>query len=192
MIMSVNASADNFFFSTNRLRIISFLAKFCDAEFHEREIARRIGVSFGSANRFLNELHAAGVLARHQKGKMLFYSFNPQDPALRQLKILLNIELLRPLVGKLREISSRIVLYGSCARGEDTSKSDVDLYLVTDQADKAARIIRAFRFARGFDPIKIEPVIHSPLEARRSRRADPKLRSLLKPGIVLWESAALT
>ncbi len=188
--MSVNAFAHDFFFSTNRLRIISLLAKFYDTEFHEREIARKIGVSYGSANKILNELHTAGVLVRHQKGKMLFYSFNPHDPALTQLKILLNIELLRPLVARMKELSSRIVLYGSCARGEDISQSDVDLYVITEHTEKAARIIRAFRFARGFEHIEIEPVILSPLEMLKSEKNDPEFQSLVREGIVLWDSAA--
>lgn len=190
MIMSVKKSPLSFFFSTNRLKVISFLAKFHDAEFHERDIARRTGVSYGSANKILNELHAAGVLLRHQKGKMLFYKFNPHDPALRHLKKTLNIELLRPLVATLKETCSRIVLYGSCARGDDTASSDVDLYIITESADKVSRVIRTFRFGRGFDDIEIEPVILSPLDMLKSEKTDPEFLSLVREGIVLWDSSA--
>ncbi len=41
--------------STVPQRVLSFLAKFCDQEFYERQIAQRTGIAYGSANRGLND-----------------------------------------------------------------------------------------------------------------------------------------
>ena len=50
--------------TTSNQKVLSLLAKFSDQEFYEREVARRLGVSSGSANRALNELFSSGVVTR--------------------------------------------------------------------------------------------------------------------------------
>jgi predicted nucleotidyltransferase len=176
----------NYFSSTNQLRVLSYLAKFSDREFHEREIARKTGISYGSANRVLNELFRDGMLVRRQAGKMLFYSFNLRDPLARTLKIFVSVSILRPLIKKLRESASEIVLYGSCARGEDTSASDIDLFIVSGDKQKCLEILESFALGRGFEEIVIEPAIRSPLDMIRSEKTEREFLSLVKEGIVLW------
>ena len=177
----------NYFSSTNQLRVLSHLAKFSDREFHEREIARRTGISYGSANRVLNELFRDGMVVRHQAGKMLFYSFNLKDPLARTLKIFVSVSILRPLIKKLRESASEIALYGSCARGEDTSASDIDLFIVSEDKQKCLEIIENFALGNGFERIVIEPAIRSPLDMIKSEKTEKEFLSLVREGIVLWD-----
>ncbi len=177
----------DYFYSTNKLKVLSYLAKFSDREFHERDIARRTGISFGSANRVLNELFRDGMVVRRQAGKMLFYSFNLKDPLARTLKIFVSVSMLRPLIKKLRESASEIVLYGSCARGEDTSASDIDLFIVSEDKQKCLEIIEGYALGNGFDGIMIEPAIRSPLEMIRSEKTEKEFLSLVREGIVLWD-----
>jgi len=173
--------------STSQLKVLSFLAKFSDKEFHEREIARRTGISYGSANRVLNELFADGILVRRQVGKMLFYSFNSRDPLSKTFKIFVSVSLLRPLIKNLRECASEIVLYGSSARGEDGSASDVDLFVISEEKEKALGTIESYKFWKGFEHIRIEPVLLSPQELLKSEKADKEFLSLVREGIVLWD-----
>ncbi len=175
------------FSSTNRLRVLSYLAKFSDREFHEREIARRTGISYGSANRVLNELFRDGILIRRQAGKMLFYSFNLSDPLARTLKIFVSVSLIRPLVKKLKGNASEVILYGSCARGEDTSASDIDLFIVSEEKPKCLEIIEKFAFGKGFEGIVIEPAIRSSPEMIKSEKTEKEFLSLVREGIVLWD-----
>jgi predicted nucleotidyltransferase len=177
----------DFLISTNQQKVLSFLAKFSDKEYHEREIARKVGISYGSANRVLNDLAVQGLLMRRQVGKMLFYSFNQSDPIFKPFKIFISIALLRPLIDKLRSVASEVVLYGSCARGEDTSKSDVDLFVVSEEKEEAQRLIGGNRFLKGFDHLKIESVILSALELLKSEKVDREFLSLVREGIVLWD-----
>jgi len=53
--------------ATVNQKILSFLAKFSDKEFYERQIARKIGISYGSANRALNDLYSTGAIKRRRK-----------------------------------------------------------------------------------------------------------------------------
>lgn len=187
IIMSNRQTTRDCFSSTNQLKVLSFLAKHSDKEFHEREIARRTGISYGSANRVLNELFADGILLRRQSGRMLFYSFDLRDPLAKALKIFVSISLLRPLIKNLREDASEIVLYGSCARGEDVSGSDMDLFVISEEKEKALAAIEAHKFRKGFEHIRIEPVILSPQELLKSEKADKEFLSLVREGIVLWD-----
>lgn len=175
------------FISTNQQKVLSFLAKFSDQEYHEREIARKVGISYGSANRVLNDLAFRRLLMRRQVGKMLFYSFNQSDPIFKPFKIFISIALLRPLIDKLRSVASEVVLYGSCARGEDASKSDVDLFIISEDKEEALRLRRGHRFLKGFDHLKIESVILSAVELLKSEKDDKEFLSLVREGIVLWD-----
>jgi len=185
--MSKVADIHNYISSTNQLKVLSFLAKFSDQEFHEREIARRTGISYGSANRVLNGLLADGILARRQTGRMLFYSFNSGDPIAKIYKIFVSVSMLRPLINNLRDLASEIVLYGSCAQGEDTSASDMDLFVVSAEREKVLGIIEEHKFTKGFEGIRIEAVILSALDLLRSEKTDKEFLSLVREGIVLWD-----
>ena len=48
--------------TTVNQKMLQFLTKHSDKEFHEREIAGIIGVAAGSANRASNELYATGAI----------------------------------------------------------------------------------------------------------------------------------
>jgi len=126
-------------------------------------------------------------MMRRQVGKMLFYSFNQSDPIFKPFKIFISIALLRPLIDKMRSFASEVVLYGSCARGEDSSRSDVDLFIVSEEKEEAQRLIRNNKFLKGFEHLKIEPVIFSPVELLKSEKDNKEFLSLVREGIVLWD-----
>ncbi|MDZ4245584.1 MAG: nucleotidyltransferase domain-containing protein, partial [Dehalococcoidia bacterium] len=150
--------------STNSQKVLSLLVKYSDQEFYEREIARRLGVSSGSANRALNELFSSGVVKRRMKGKMYFYSIDSSNAAVTELKIIINLMLIEPVVEELKKVSDRIVLYGSCAQGTDSSESDLDLFVVSDNRQGVSEVVNGFTFPAGFGEIHIGPVIKSPVE----------------------------
>ena len=118
---------------------------------------------------------------------MLFYSFNGGDPLAKTFKIFVSVSMLRPLIKNLQEFASEIVLYGSCARGEDTSAIDMDLFVVSAEKEKVLGIIEKNRFRKGFEGIKIEPVILSTMDLLKNEKTDKEFLSLAKEGIVLWD-----
>ncbi len=185
--MSAKIPAEDFFISTIHQKVMAFLAKFSDQEFHEREVARRVGISFGSANKALNGLFRAGILTRKRAGNMVFYKFNDQDPLLRTLKVYTTLVLLRPLIEKLKVSAIRIILFGSSAKGEDDSHSDIDLFVVADAPDSVRRIIDEFSLPGAFQEIPIKAVILSTTDLLRSETTEPEFLSLINEGIVLWE-----
>lgn len=177
----------NLLVSTNHQKVLSYLAKFSDAEFYEREITRNIGISYGSANKVLNDLFIDGLVNRQQRGKMFFYSINSADSSYQFFKILNTIILLRPLIKRLKKTARKIVLYGSCAKGTDTSNSDIDIFIISDNKRKVLGLIEKFSLGKGFEEVKIQPVILSPSELLKSEKKGSEFLSLVEEGIVLWE-----
>lgn len=177
----------NLLVSTNHQKVLSYLAKFSDEEFYEREITRNIGISYGSANKVLNDLFIDGLVNRQQRGKMFFYSINSADSSYQFFKILNTIILLRPLIKRLKKTARKIVLYGSCAKGTDTSNSDIDIFIISDNKRKVLGLIEKFSLGKGFEEVKIQPVILSPSELLKSEKKGSEFLSLVEEGIVLWE-----
>jgi predicted nucleotidyltransferase len=176
--------------ATVNQKILFFLAKFSDMEFYERQIARKLGIAYGSANRALNELHATRAIKRRREGKMFFYSINRSNPTVSDLKRLINIVLIEPLVEELKGISSKIVLYGSCAQGTDTSQSDLDLFVASDKRKQAMSVINNFTFPQGFESINIQPVVKGHAEILGAGQAEQAFLDEVERGIVLWERAS--
>jgi predicted nucleotidyltransferase len=176
--------------TTVNQKVLSFLARFPDEEYYERQMARSLDIAYGSANRALNQLYSSGCIKRRQEGKMFFYSINAANPAIKHFKKLVNLMLLEPLVESLQNIASRIVLYGSCALGTDTSRSDIDLFVVTNDRVKAVDIVSAFTLPRGFENLRIQPVIKTPVELLQAGEPEKAFIEEVERGIVLWERSA--
>ena len=82
---------------------------------------------------------------------------------------------------------TRIVLFGSYAKGTDRPGSDVDLLVITEAADKPSRALRRARHlvATSFPPIDV--VLCTPDDAEHANRAaSPFLQSILENGITLY------
>ena len=176
-------------FTVNQ-KVLSLFAKFSDKEFYERQIARKLGIGYSSANGALNELYSAGVIKRRKEGKMYFYSVDHSSPIVIELKKLVNLLLIESLIEELKKASNRIILYGSCAQGTDTSKSDLDLFVVSNNKNKALESVNNFKFPRGFEEIHIQAVVKTPVELLEMKGPDQAFLEEVERGTVLWERAA--
>jgi predicted nucleotidyltransferase len=173
--------------TTINQKVLSLLVKFSDQEFYERELYRKLGISTGSANRALNELYSTGAVARRREGKMYFYSIDLSNAALTEFKKMVNLMLIEPLVEELKKVSSRIILYGSCALGTDNSDSDLDLFIVSNSKEDVSNVISGFTFPRGFENIRIQSVIRTPVELLERGESERTFMEEVERGIVLWE-----
>jgi predicted nucleotidyltransferase len=169
-------------FSTNTQKVLGFLLSHPGEEFYDRQIADLAGVSRAGTNFALRELAAADLISRKKKGKMCFNSVDIQNRLIRQLKILQNIALLGPLVSKLKDMSLRIILYGSAAAGENSAASDIDIFIQTREPKKAKRIL--YR-----DPLreKIQYLVNTPNEFAKLKKENPVFYEEISKGITLWE-----
>lgn len=169
-------------YSTNCQKILSFLLSNPDKEFYDLEISKLTGVSRAGANFALKDLEKSNLVKRERKGRMCFYRIDIKDKLIQYLKIVQNIILLYPLVCELKAISVKIILYGSSAKGENLSDSDIDLFVISRHPRKAKEII--FK-----DPLreKIQYVINTPNEFAMLKKENSVFYKEISHGMILWE-----
>lgn len=168
-------------FSRGEFGVIKYLTRH-PHEFYGREIAKQIGASVGGTNQVLNRLYRVGLLRRVQRGRNYFYSTR-ESPLLTQTKILLTLFELEPFLQQLKPLAEKIILYGSCAQGEDTEESDVDLVLIAGVKEEVGNRIK--RFSRGY-PRKIQTTVVTPGEWLELRAKDEAFYKQVAKGMVLW------
>ncbi|MCD6094280.1 MAG: nucleotidyltransferase domain-containing protein [Candidatus Omnitrophica bacterium] len=168
--------------STNSQKVLDFFLDYPEKEFIEKDIQRYTKISKSGVNYALRELAKVNILFRNRKGKMYLYSLNYKDPAVRQLKILKAVAYMRPIIKKLRKLSSKIILFGSLARGEDFLDSDIDLFIVSNKKEEIEKGIAEMRFKR-----KIQLVIRTELGEIELKRKNPVFYKQIQRGIILWE-----
>jgi len=157
-------------FGTYRRRVLGLLLLHPEEAFHVREIARQTETNAGTLHKELARLAEAGLLKRERVGNQLRYSANRRCPVFEELASLLRKTsgLTDVLLDALTPVAKRIklaLIFGSMARGEERSGSDVDVLLVG--AIGFAEAVKALHAAQEKIGREINPVVMSPEEFRR-------------------------
>ncbi len=122
-------------FGRTRSRVLAMLYGHPDKSYYLREIARHIGVSVGPVQRELDQIHRVGLVTRTSSGHQVFYQANPAGPVFEEMRALVakTVGVVDVIHSALAEISAKIrvaFIYGSIARQEETSESDIDLMVI--------------------------------------------------------------
>jgi predicted nucleotidyltransferase len=173
------------FITPTVMQVLEFFLENSLSEYHEREVVRRTGVSKGSAGKILKLLTNLGFLTREEKGRLAIYRLNQNEATVKQFKVLINVFILKPLTDRLKENSRRVMLFGSCAQGVDTKESDIDLLVITDKKEAAAKIISDFNKK---SQRRVAPITVDMNEYIRLKRDDKPLYENIERGITLWEA----
>jgi predicted nucleotidyltransferase len=89
---------------------------------------------------------------------------------------------LQPLIRDLEDVTTSVVLYSSCARGEDTSTSDIDLYIETTKKEAVREVLERHQPALSRE---FSPIVHTPDETYRLKAEDLPFFDSIRQGIVL-------
>lgn len=170
------------FLFTNYNKILEYLVDHPSGEYTEKEIKEATGVSRAGANFALRELAEDGLVISQKKGRMSFYSVSLDSPLIRQVKILLNIIKIDPLISDLRNISDKIILFGSSATGTNIEESDIDLFVLTGNPKEALEKVSHFEFAE-----KIQLVVKKPIDYITLKKKEPVFYEEISHGLILWE-----
>jgi hypothetical protein len=100
-----------------------------------RELARHLRVTPSSLQRELASLVKGGILHRRREGKQVYFQPATESPIFEELQglILKTVGLADVIRDVLRPLAGRIqwaFIYGSIARSEERSSSDVDLMII--------------------------------------------------------------
>jgi len=128
-------------------------------EFHLREIAKLAEVSSSTAKRFLDFYSENGFLQKQRKANLALFKANVENPSFKYMKIGYFLLKLQSLVDYLKEVypNSPIILYGSCARGEDDLQSDIDLLIISRKKERAQLSKFEKQFERKITLLVCEP-----------------------------------
>jgi len=115
------------------LKIIAVFLSF-DQPLYVREIARKLNFPPATVSRILQRLLRRELLTSQKKGNLKLFQLNPHFPSLPEIKSLVQKESgqIPLLTQALKQIPlvSLATVYGSAAKNQLTSTSDIDLLIV--------------------------------------------------------------
>ncbi len=130
----INKTAAVLFPGTKR-KILALFFLNPDQEYYFTEVVRLTGTRQGVIQRELKNLADAGILNAEMRGRQKFYAVNRKHPIFQDLRNI--IFKTYGVIGRIREalepLGEKIdvaFVYGSFARGEEVSSSDLDLFVV--------------------------------------------------------------
>lgn len=168
------------FVATVEQAVLAFFVRDPHQSYYDRQVAEETRLSRGAVNGALRALAGSGLLRVERKGRMKFYSANPDDARIRAFKSLLNISYLAPLVRHLSRHALRVVLFGSAAEGRNTPQSDFDLLVLTNAPDMVRRLIPT-------QGPRVQAVVVTPAGLAELERKEPVFAGQAKKGLELWQ-----
>jgi len=122
-------------FPGTKRKILALFFLNTDKEFYFSEVVRLTGTRQGVIQRELKSLTEAEILTSEKRGRQKFYSVNRKHPVFQDLRNI--IFKTYGVIGKIREALDPVggqikvaFVYGSFARGEEVSGSDLDVFVV--------------------------------------------------------------
>lgn len=171
------------FFTTAQQKILAFLGENAGEEFQEKEISKETGVKKSAVNLALRPLVKLNLINRRKIGRSSLYIADASNNLIREIKIILSILALDPLVEKLKSESMRVVLFGSLATGTNLPNSDIDLFILTNNPKNVRKIINESALAE-----RIQLITKTPVEMLKINKNKPLLFQEIEKGKMLWEA----
>lgn len=127
-------------FTPVQQRVLGLIFGQPDRSFQSGELIRLAGSGTGAVHRLLTRMADTGLVAVERVGNQKFYRANRDSPVFDELVGLVRktVGLAGPLQSALAPFTSRIYaafVYGSVARGEESSASDIDLLVIADDLE---------------------------------------------------------
>ncbi len=118
-----------------RQRLLSAVLMQPERWWYLSDLAKRLGVMPSSLQRELSALSEAGILRRKREGNRVYFQTDPECPFMGELTGLIAktaglVDVLRDALRRLERSIRVAFVYGSLARAEERSASDIDLFVV--------------------------------------------------------------
>lgn len=173
---------NNKIFFTNYQKILKYFAIHPSGEYIEKDIQKATAISKAGVNFALRALSKDGLVERKKRGKLAFYSINLENPLIRQIKVLLNLIEIDPLIHSIKDLSDKITLFGSASTGTNIEESDIDLFVLANKPNEILEIINKSDLAE-----KVQAVIKKPIDYLPLKKKDPVFYEEVSRGILIWE-----
>ncbi|TBR24754.1 MAG: hypothetical protein EPO63_03260 [Candidatus Nitrosotenuis sp.] len=178
---------EGLFTSKTRVKLLSEMLLNSEREYHIRELSRIIGISPIYVQKELKNLQSLGLLISRKQGNMVLYVLDKRSTISDDLKrIFLKTELVGTEILKSLDIAKiqYALIYGSFAKGVETTKSDIDLLVIGDIDENV--LLKSVSKAEGRVGREISYVLWTPKEfAQKARQRIPLLLEILKTDVVM-------
>jgi len=159
--------AIDWLFPQVRKRVLTLLLMDAQRRWHLRDVVRRTGCGIGTVRRELGGLTACGILTSRREGNRLYYQASTDCPIYVELASLIRktsglADVLRAAIGALGPRVRAAFIYGSQARGDVRSGSDVDLMVIGEVG--FADVVTALGPSQDALGREINPTVYSPQE----------------------------
>jgi predicted nucleotidyltransferase len=171
MIAPVPSGLADALFSSVQQRVLGLLFGQAGRDFSVSEVIRHVGGGTGAVHRELARLAAAGILSVEAVGNQRRYRANGESPIFHELRGLIAktvgvVDPIRQALAPYVDAIDAAFVYGSVAKGEDRSSSDVDLMVIADDLS-ATDAYGALASAEASLGRRIEPTVISAAEWQR-------------------------
>lgn len=125
------------FSSVARIKLLKILLMEGESRFYVRELATRAGLPTANVHQELANLLRAEIVTKEKSGRQVYYSINNRCPIIPELRSIFikTVGIADVIRASLSDISGRIesaFIFGSIADGSESSRSDVDLFVIGD------------------------------------------------------------
>lgn len=117
--------------STKKRELILNEVLFKESEISVVDISRNLNISKGFVSRYLSLLSEQKIVKKVKNKYTVIYNLN-----VRLLKILFNLKRFSKFNFKRFPFITGVGLYGSCAKGENTEDSDIDIWIKISTRDE--------------------------------------------------------
>lgn len=172
-------------------KILEYFVREPEKEFHVRQISKLLKKSPTTISKYLKRLEKEKVLKSERKFNHLFFKANIDSIKFKKLKLKYNLDLLHNsgLVDYLIDEFNHpeaIILFGSFAKAENASKSDIDLLIINPKKKE----VKLDKFEKKLS-YKIQLFIYSNSDIENMKKKDKALLNSFINGIILygyWEA----
>lgn len=170
-------------YSTPCWKVLGYLLQHPDITVRGLNLVKALPrISKSAIYEALRLLEKIDVLIKEKDGSGYRVNLDLSNAWLHHLMIADTLVWLKPLVNGLSGYSSKIILFGSRAKGNYTSDSDYDVFIVSRHHADIRRIAKQNSLSK-----QIQLLIKTPEEWIDLHNTDPALYQTLQEGIVLWE-----
>ncbi len=178
---------ERLFTSKTRVKLLSEILPNSDREYHIRELSRIIDISPIYVQKELKNLQSLGLLTSRKQGNMILYALDKRSTISDDLKrIFLKTEVVGSEILKSLDKSKiqYALIYGSFAKGVETTKSDIDLLVIGDIDEDV--LLKSVSKTEGKVGREISYVLWTPKEfIQKARQKIPLLLEILKTDVVM-------
>lgn len=123
-----------------REKVLDFILWRPAKQFYEKEISEAVGVSKSMVNLTMVQLLKESWVEIEEKGRLNLFQANLNSVKVRSYKKNLTVDKLERLIKYLNGKVDKLILFGSAVKGEDSTASDLDIMVVSNQEVKMKRI----------------------------------------------------